>query len=44
MSHMDQVTKVPEEWKILARSSNDVIAAISNEDNTRIAAHNFTQR
>ena len=37
MSHMDQVTKVPEEWKILARSSNDVIAAISNEDNTRIA-------
>ena len=37
MSHMDQVTQVPEGWKVIAKSSNDVIAAISNEDNSRIA-------
>ena len=37
MSHMDQVTQVPEGWKVIAKSSNDVIAAISNKDNSRIA-------
>ena len=36
MSHMDQVTQVPEGWKVIAKSSNDVIAAISNKDNSRM--------
>ncbi len=36
MSHMDQVTKVPPNWNILAKSSNGIIAAVSNEDSSRI--------
>jgi len=37
MSHMDQVTKVPDDWKIIAKSSNDVIAGLINKNQTRIA-------
>ena len=37
MSHMDQVTKLPSGWNVLARSSNEIISAISNDDSTRIA-------
>tara|TARA_Y100000748_G_scaffold285978_1_gene268906 strand:+ start:6755 stop:8296 length:1542 start_codon:yes stop_codon:yes gene_type:complete len=37
MSHMDQVTKLPSNWKVIAQSSNEIIAAISNEDSTRVA-------
>ncbi len=37
MSHMDQVTKVPDDWKIIAKSSNGVIAGLVNKDQTRIA-------
>ena len=36
MSHMDQVTKVPQNWNVLAKSSNDIIAAISNKDSSRV--------
>ena len=36
MSHMDQVTKVPPNWNVIARSSNDIIAAISNEESSRM--------
>ena len=37
MSHMDRVTKMPEGWKVLAHSSNGVVAAMANEDQTRVA-------
>ena len=37
MSHMDQVTKVPDNWKIIAKSSNGVIAGLINKNQTRIA-------
>tara|TARA_B100001093_G_scaffold303975_1_gene289879 strand:- start:489 stop:2039 length:1551 start_codon:yes stop_codon:yes gene_type:complete len=37
MSHMDQVTKVPHDWKIIAKSSNGVIAGLVNKNQTRIA-------
>ena len=37
MSHMDQVTKLPSNWKVIAQSSNEIIAAIANEDSTRVA-------
>ena len=37
MSHMDQVTKVPDNWKIFAKSSNGVIAGLVNKNQTRIA-------
>ena len=37
MSHMDQVTKVPDDWKIIAKSSNGVIAGLVNKNQTRIA-------
>ena len=37
MSHMDQVTKLPSNWKVIAQSSNEIIAAITNEDSTRVA-------
>ena len=37
MSHMDQVTNLPSNWKVIAQSSNEIIAAISNEDSTRVA-------
>ena len=36
MSHMDQVTKVPLNWRVVARSSNEIIAAVSNQDSSRI--------
>ena len=37
MSHMDQVTRVPDDWKIFAKSSNGVIAGLVNKNQTRIA-------
>ena len=37
MSHGDKVVKVPRKWKILARSSNNIIAAISNHNQTHVA-------
>tara|TARA_B100001248_G_C27393696_1_gene464070 strand:+ start:395 stop:1945 length:1551 start_codon:yes stop_codon:yes gene_type:complete len=37
MSHGDKAIMVPEKWKLLAVSSNGVIAAISNKDNNRFA-------
>ena len=36
MSHMDQVTKIPSNWRIVARSTNEIIAAVSNQDSSRI--------
>ncbi len=36
MSHQDRVTDIPPGWKILAKTSNDVIAAIGNQDDTRL--------
>jgi len=37
MSHGDQVNKVPEGWNTLALSSNNIIAAVSNQDQTKFA-------
>ena len=37
MSHMDRVTKIPDGWHTLAHSSNGVIAAMSNEDQSIVA-------
>jgi len=37
MSHMDKVTKVPEDWIVLAESSNEIIAAMSSPDGKRYA-------
>ena len=37
MSHGDKAIIVPEKWKLLAVSSNGVIAAIANEENNRFA-------
>ena len=37
MSHMDQVTLMPEGWEIIAQSSNNIVAAMANRDHTRIA-------
>ena len=37
MSHGDKVTKLPEGWRILANSSNDIMAVISNNDQTMVA-------
>ncbi|MDC3333851.1 glutamine-hydrolyzing GMP synthase, partial [Candidatus Marinimicrobia bacterium] len=37
MSHMDQVTSVPENWEVISKSSNGVIAALINKDQSRIA-------
>jgi len=37
MSHMDRVTKLPDNWHILAHSSNGIIAAMANEDQSRVA-------
>ena len=37
MSHMDQVTLMPEGWEIIAHSSNNIVAAMANRDHTRIA-------
>ena len=37
MSHGDKVKKIPKGWQVLSTSSNGVIAAISNEDQSRVA-------
>ena len=37
MSHGDQAMEVPNGWELLADSSNGIIAAIANEDQTRYA-------
>ena len=37
MSHGDKALRVPKKWKLLAVSSNGVIAAIANEENNRFA-------
>ena len=37
MSHGDKVMKTPPGWNVLAFSSNDVIAALSNSSNTKFA-------
>jgi len=37
MSHGDNVKQIPNGWQVLANSSNDIIAAISNKDQTRVA-------
>ena len=37
MSHGDRVEKIPPEWKVLAYSSNGIIAAIANEDQSMVA-------
>ena len=37
MCHMDQVTLMPEDWEIIASSSNNIVAAMANRDHTRIA-------
>ena len=37
MSHMDRVTKIPDGWHALAHSSNGVIAAMSNQDQSIVA-------
>ena len=37
MSHMDRVCKIPDGWHTLAHSSNGVIAAMANEDQSRVA-------
>jgi len=37
MSHMDRVTKLPDGWEVLAYSSNQIIASMSNKDQSRVA-------
>ncbi len=37
MSHGDRVKVVPDGWEILAQSSNNIIAAMANKNQTRIA-------
>ncbi len=37
MSHMDKVTEVPNNWTVLAESSNEVIAAMCSPDGSRYA-------
>ncbi len=37
MSHMDRVTQLPDGWQTLAHSSNGVIAAMANGDQSRVA-------
>ena len=37
MSHMDQVTKVPDGWQVIATSSNGVVAGLINREQNRIA-------
>ena len=37
MSHGDRVEKMPDDWQVLARSSNGIVAAMSNLDQTRVA-------
>ena len=37
MSHGDKVVKLPNGWRALAYSSNNIMAAISNKDQTRVS-------
>ena len=37
MSHGDRVSQMPDGWHTLAHSSNGVVAAMSNKDQTRVA-------
>ena len=37
MSHMDQVNKVPDGWKVIATSSNGIIAGLINQKQNKIA-------
>ena len=37
MSHMDRVSRIPDGWHTLAHSSNGVVAAMANEDQSRVA-------
>ena len=37
MSHMDQVTKVPDSWSVIAKSSNGIVAAMASSDLKRLA-------
>ena len=37
MSHMDQVTKVPNSWSVIAESSNGVVAAMASNNLKRLA-------
>ena len=37
MSHGDKVTKIPPNWNVLAKSTNNVIAALANSSNTKFA-------
>ena len=37
MSHMDQVTKVPDGWQVIATSTNGVIAGLINRQQNKIA-------
>ncbi len=37
MSHMDQVTKVPDSWEVIATSSNGFVAGLINKEQNRIA-------
>ena len=37
MSHMDQVTKIPENWEVVAYSSNNIVAAMASKDYLRFA-------
>ena len=37
MSHMDRVSELPNGWHMLAHSSNGVLAAMANHDQSRVA-------
>ena len=37
MSHMDRVSELPNDWHMLAHSSNGVVAAMANHDQSRVA-------
>ena len=37
MSHMDRVSQLPKGWHMLAHSSNGVVAAMANHDQSRVA-------
>ena len=37
MSHMDRVSRIPDGWNVLAHSSNGIVAAMANHDQTRVA-------
>ena len=37
MSHMDQVTKIPDGWEVIATSANGVVAGLINKEQNKIA-------